>query len=56
MPWCSPRRSWQSSMIAPMSSLRATIDARTYGSRISAMFAGSGMSDGLWISTIGRRR
>ena len=48
MPWCSPRRSWQSSMIWPMWSFGARIEARTTGSRTSAMRAGSGMSVGLW--------
>ena len=48
MPWCVPRRSWQSSMIWPMYSFGARIEARMYGSRTSAMRAGSGMSVGLW--------
>ncbi len=28
MPWCAPRRSWQSSMICPMYSFGVRIEAR----------------------------
>ena len=52
MPACVPRRSWQSSMICPMYSLGARIEARMYGSRTSAMRTGSGMSVGLWTGII----
>ena len=38
-------------MTAPMNSFGAMIVARMNGSRISAMRAGSGMSEGLWTST-----
>ena len=51
MPACSPRRSWQSSMTAPMYSFGAMIDAWMNGSRISSIVPGSGMSEGLWTSS-----
>ena len=51
MPACSPRFSWQSSITAPTYSFGVRIDARIIGSRISAMRAGSGMSDGLCTSS-----
>ncbi len=46
-----PRRSWQSSITAPMYSRGQMIVAWMKGSRISAIRAGSGMSEGLWTSS-----
>ena len=61
----SPRRCWQSSMIAPMYSVGVSTVTLTYGSSMLAISLGVGIADGLstistrpstsssWYSTLG---